>query len=350
MTVQAPFSDSSTYVAGDRRRMPRLDSVDRRETAREAQASAAPSADSEVFETSGRDQDVDQLRRAAQNRAASGPDAPFQKDGEVYRSYPNRKGYDENFLGTRLPMPRLDDSIKDRAVPLLADPTQNKLDYTHHSIIMDKERRAPMITAANLDGATWTDHERDGKWSLDARIDRKYQIGNEGYSNNDIDKGHMVRRSDPSWGENSFAGQDDTFSYTNAALQHGDLNQRNWLDLENHVQEAAVAAKQKVTVFTGPVFNESDPKFDNNGKMQPTKMPMQFFKVKVWNEEGKGLRGEAYVMDQKDIWNKPKTHDPDVHLTNFDQYRVTIKQLEDMTHLHFDGVTDNQPAPQPLVA
>jgi hypothetical protein len=79
-------------------------------------------------------------------------DAPQQLNGEVYRTFPNRQGYDANFLGAPLALPTLDDSIKNEAAPLLADPSKIELKYTHFSVIQDKDRCEPLLSAVNIDG------------------------------------------------------------------------------------------------------------------------------------------------------------------------------------------------------
>ena len=281
------------------------------------------------------------LRKAALANVPK-DEAPYQKNGEMFRNFPGREGYAPDFLGVALPLPQLDDSIKNQAAPLLDDPTKNELKYTHFSVIQNKERCTPMLTAVNIDGAQYEEHERDGKWVFDGRIAREHQMGNEAYSNNAIDKGHMVRRRDPMWGPVADKGQDDTFVYTNAALQHADLNQKNWLDLENHVLESATAGHKKVTVFTGPVLKEDDPSFNNHGKMElPTKMPREFFKVVVWNEPGQGLKSESYVMSQADFMNKEQSHEPHIKLTEFETFRIPTTQLEAITHIDFGDLKDD---------
>jgi endonuclease G len=262
--------------------------------------------------------------------------------GEVYSGFPDREGYNENFLGIRLPMPQLDPSIRNSAAPLLADPSQIELKYTHFSVIQNKDRAMPMLTAVNIDGAQFHDLERKGSWVLDSRIAREHQLGNEAYRDNPIDKGHQVRRKDPMWGAVAEKGSGDTFVYTNSGLQHADLNQRPWLDLENNVLNGAVALKEKKTVFTGPILRDDDPTFNNHGAMdRPTKMPMAFWKVEVWNEPGAGLKAEAFVESQKDFYNKEQSHVHYEHIKpiEFQKYRVTMDQLEAMTHIHF-GVKD----------
>lgn len=107
-------------------------------------------------------------------------------NGELFRKFPDREGYNPDFLGVRLEMPTLDDSIKHLAAPLLSDPTKSELKYTHSSIVMNKERRTPLFTIVNIDGSQYQEFERDGKWVFDGRIAREHQMGNEAYSNNPI--------------------------------------------------------------------------------------------------------------------------------------------------------------------
>ena len=266
---------------------------------------------------------------------------PDRRGNEKFRDFPNREGYDDNFLGTRLELPQLTGDLARHAAPMKNDPKDIELEYTHFSVIQHKERRMPLLTAVNVDGAQYHEVERDGKWAFDARIDRRYQLGEEAYKNNPFDKGHMVRRRDPMWGNYAFEGSDDTFVFTNAALQHADLNQRRWLDLENSILESAVAQQKKINVYTGPVFDPKDPQFDNQGKMDmPTQMPRAFWKVVVWNEEGKGLKAEAYLMSQEDLIDKPQSTEEHVADPNIRPFQVPLDQVEKLTQLEFGAVED----------
>jgi len=260
-----------------------------------------------------------------------------------YRPYVNRNGYDENFLGERLDLPTLGPGIKDKAAPRIDDPGKNELEYTNFSIVMNKERRMPFYTAVNIDGGQIKEVERSGKWLFDPRISREHQLGNHAYKRNDWDRGHMVRRRDAAWGSNAEQASTDTFVYTNAALQHENLNQDEWLDLENRVLDRADAEDRKMTVLTGPVFRDDDPSFDNGGKLEnPTKIPQDFWKVVAWKDPEKGLQSEAFVMSQKN--DIAGTGNPDEELTTeaqFNMYRVPLSQLEEMTQMDFGKLNQN---------
>ena len=268
----------------------------------------------------------------------------YQTRDGIFNDFPDRDGYDPNFLGVSLPMPTLSPELRKKAAPLLDDPSQIELKYTHFSVIQHAQRATPMMTAVNIDGAQFQDLERKGTWVLDGRIAPEHQMDNSAYHKNDIDRGHMVRRKDAQWGPDADKASNDSFVYTNSALQHADLNQKKWLDVENNVLYGAIATKEKKTVFTGPVFRDDDPSFDNGGVMKrATQIPMAFWKVEVWNEAGKGLQAEAFVVPQDEFFDDkpdPKVPYESMTPTEMKTYRVTMDQLEELTDIDFGDIPD----------
>ena len=268
---------------------------------------------------------------------------------ELTSDFPGREGYDKNFLGRTLDLPKVDASWQDRVATLIGKPNESELKYTNFSIVMNKERRQPFFTAVNIDGANVVDVPRDGDWTIDSRIPREHQLGNEAYKGNNIDRGHQVRRRDAAWGPDAHRGSNDTFSYTNASLQHSALNQKEWLQLENHVLDTAKAEDKKITVLTGPVMRDSDPKWNNGGKVSPaTQMPQEFWKVVVWNDPEEGLKGSAFVLSQKDFVNPRGLFQADFDPGRFEVYQVPLDKLEEMTHLDFGNVTNSQKEPKQI--
>jgi endonuclease G len=86
--------------------------------------------------------------------------------------------------------------------------------------------KLPVLTAVNIDGEHSVPVKRGkDKWFFDARIDKKFQHGQKAYKDESIDRGHMVRREDPNWGDDAPQANSDTFHYTNSAPQHSLLNQ-----------------------------------------------------------------------------------------------------------------------------
>ena len=264
--------------------------------------------------------------------------------GEVTSSFPGREGYDINFLGKPMPLPKIDASQQSKIATLIGKPDESELKYGNFSIVMNGERRQPFFTAVNIDGAKIVDVPRDGDWTIDSRIRRDQQLGNEAYKGNDIDKGHQVRRRDAAWGATPHQSANDTFAYTNASLQHAALNQKEWLELENHVLNQVKEKGMKATVLTGPVMKDNDPKFDNKGRMdRPTQMPQEFWKVVTWNDPEEGLKASAFVLSQTDFVNPGGLFKSDFESGRFNVYQVPVEQLEKMTRLDFGDVIDSLP-------
>lgn len=237
-------------------------------------------------------------------------------------------GYDERFLGPRVPLPKpaktalREDLLK---VGEGADPW--RLDYTHFSVRMSSSRRLPMVTAVNIDGSSRRKLSRKGQvWFFDSRIDRRQQVGKEFYGPTSFDRGHMVRREDPVWGEPDEAARanEDTFHYTNAAPQMPGLNQREWLELEDYVLDNADALDLKVCVFTGPVFAAGDP------VIQDVQVPLRFWKVAALVTADTGeLNCAAYLLTQEDMLAEA------FHYGRFKTYQVPLADVEALTGIGF---------------
>jgi endonuclease G len=147
-------------------------------------------------------------------------------------------------------------------------------------------------------------------------------------------QGHLTRRQDPLWGDNEdiirYANA-DTFHVTNCSPQVGFFNmgvfkareslraseakkagaktagakgghaggQLYWRALEDYVLTNARADRQKVSVFTGCVFNEKDdwPWDRGRSDMKGFKAPREFWKL-VLRVDGGQLHATALVADQ----------------------------------------------------
>ncbi|HAA31424.1 MAG TPA: endonuclease [Cyanobacteria bacterium UBA8553] len=258
-------------------------------------------------------------------------------------NYSDRKGYDPNFLGSngkRVPLPELTDKMKrDCAINRMAGRGMDEylLPYHHFSIVMNKVRKMAFYTAVNLDG-TKIDRSigRDDNWIADPRIGENEQTNNSLYKNNDLDRGHLVRRLDPVWGSVAEAANSDTFHYTNCSPQHKDFNQNEvtWLGLENYILDNARAEKFRVSVFTGSVFRNDD------REHRRVKLPRQFWKVLVMVKEG-NLSATGYLLSQEElIQNFPKEAFSDDRRVR--TYQVPIQEIEDLTGLSF-GLSEFDP-------
>lgn len=205
----------------------------------------------------------------------------------------NRTGYDPKFLGLAVSLPK---PGRSHAV-LETEFEANTLPYMHFSVVMNESRRFPILTAVNIDGGLKKDLKRNNAWGFDPRIAKGSQVGHdEFYGPAAFDKGHMVRREDPGWGktiDEARLGEEDSFVYTNAVPQMPQLNQRSWLSLEDYVLENAKTQGFKISVFTGPVFREDDPLY------QDIPVSLDFWKVVAMIDDDSGeLSTSAYMLSQ----------------------------------------------------
>ncbi|MCD4782663.1 MAG: DNA/RNA non-specific endonuclease [Candidatus Eremiobacteraeota bacterium] len=249
-----------------------------------------------------------------------------------------RTGYDNSFIGPdfKVPLPEVTGPAKDKVLPvsIYGEKVRN---YTHFSVVMNKDRKLAFFTAHNVDGKTLQSGIKRIGWKIDDTIGDENQLGNEIYKNNDLDRGHMVRRIAVAWGERGEAkrASDDSFYYPNAAPQHARLNQKTWLSLENWLLENADQNDNKLCVFTGPVFRENDKVYRGE------KIPADFWKIIILKRKTDGkLAAAGFMMSQKKllegIGNKKHELDKeDVETPQIAPYQVSLSTIEELTSLDF---------------
>ena len=247
--------------------------------------------------------------------------------------------------------------------PILKNNTT--LEYTHFSILFSKDRKQPICTAVNIDGKDFFEikrKEKSHKWLIDTRtiISKNEQLGKEFYSitNKDFHKGHIVRRLDPCWGNDTEArkAEEDTFHYTNASPQHRLFNPAIWLELERNVLEkGAVAFDEKITVFAGPVLSPADKPFIKQVDKELIFIPSRFWKIIIWKKEDKSTNAVGFMQSQEaliDKWidhgygeervrNLLDDHFENMKFKNEAVYQVNISEIEKVTGLilELEGVT-----------
>ncbi|MGV2901818.1 DNA/RNA non-specific endonuclease [Microbacterium sp. AGC62] len=232
-------------------------------------------------------------------------------------------GYDPEFLGATLPLPR---------------PTQpvRPLPYPRFTVLLDPERRLAAATAVNIDGATLQDLPRTGEWRLDERAPSAEQTGPEVYARNDLDRGHLVRRRDPGWGsvETARAATEATFFYPNAAPQAAGFNQSKelWLGLEDHVLSYAEATDQRVSVFTAPVLALDDPAY------RGIRIPLRFWKIAAWQGPD-GLAAAGFVLDQSELVDTREGVFAVPPLGAFRTFQVPIADIAALTGIDLGPLT-----------
>jgi endonuclease G len=249
--------------------------------------------------------------------------------------YADRTGYDSAFLGIDVPPPAPGDAIREDVITVedpRGEPT-TLLPYAHFSVCMSKSRRMCFFTACNVHGGRLQDMSRAGiRWVFDPRLDDELQAGDDLYRDNDLDRGHQVRRLDPVWGDDAETANGDTFHFTNSCPQHKDLNQKTWNDLEDYVLDNAGKHELKVNVFTGPVFRDDDPEY------RDFRLPLEFWKVVVMVKDDGQLSATAYVLSQADL-----VTGLEFVFGEFRTYQVPLTDIERWTHLDFGTLPDFDP-------
>lgn len=263
--------------------------------------------------------------------------------------FDGRTGYDPAFLGTAVPLPTLGPVALQYGAPAkVAGTTDDVLRYLHFSIMFnaDPARRIPFFTAVNIDGTSWTNLDRgDDTWYYDPRIAEDLQNGDELYGNepvenkNYFDRGHLVRRLDPVWGDIRTAAQanDDTFYWTNCAPQYKGFNQGKnlWAGLEDFLLYNTDKEDVRASVFTGPVLRSDDER--HRGVL----IPQFFWKVVAVVDTAGTLFTSGYIVSQQayalgiPFERLPVGPNSDKPGQN---YQVPIAKIETDTGVLFDAV------------
>jgi len=246
----------------------------------------------------------------------------------IHPNLEQRTGYDPNFLeldgGELVPMPELTEDGKETVARLADDSFELK--YHRFSVAMHKQRRLALFTASNV---SWQSNDKflsnghkptrdelngfeddntleawviDSRIPLDAQLPDKFFIKDQGA----FDRGHLVRRDDVAWGE-SFEdmqiGNGDTFHTTNCSPQVAKFNQAtkgvdNWGDLEKLIEDETTS--ERVIVFSGPVLDPSDKRFNGVDTSGPVKVqiPRQFWKIVIAKTED-GPKAFGFLLRQK---------------------------------------------------
>jgi len=233
-------------------------------------------------------------------------------------------GYDAGFLATPLPMPQPALDVRELA-------------YPRFSVLLDPQRRLAAVTGVNIDGERLLEVSRTGDWRLDPRIPAEEQTGPDVYARNDLDRGHLVRRRDPGWGEPDEArdATEATFFYPNAAPQAAGFNQSKelWLGLEDHVLAYAETTDQRVSVFTAPVLVDDDPPY------RGIRIPLRFWKVAAWQGPN-GLAATGFILDQSDLVDTSEGLLAAPPLGAFRTFQAPVSDIAEMTDIDFGALLD----------
>ncbi|MBY3181840.1 DNA/RNA non-specific endonuclease [Rhizobium sp. 25PS6] len=267
--------------------------------------------------------------QAALNQELESVEARGQPKRTPAASFSGRAGYVEDFLGFTVPLPTPLGELK-RFVAPVSGSSEGRLDYEHFSVVMHSARRLAMFVAVNIDGAHPGEVERkNDKWFLDGRIADEFQIGEDLYADNILDRGHLVRRQDPVWGKTAATANGDTFHFTNCSPQAANFNQKTWLSLEDYVLGNAKVQDTKVSVFTGPVFRDSDRTY------RGVQIPTAYWKVLSFVNDAGRPSSTAYIVDQVS-----ELKHLEAVFGAFKTYQRSVASIQRMTGLSFNGLAD----------
>jgi endonuclease G len=253
-------------------------------------------------------------------------------------------GYAPNFIGVPIPVPNAATSKVKKDLLVVGGHTV--FDYMHFSLAMSRARRFARWVAWNIDGSSLHSLSRKGiSFVKDKRLPYKAQVGDELYTNNRLDRGHLARRADLLWGTLAEAKRAnvDSFFFTNITPQHEDFNQSEangiWGELENAIFADVDVEDLRISVMGGPIFSKGDPVY------RGIQLPKQFWKVIYFREVGDPkIKARGYVLTQSDLLNQLEVLD----LPEFSVFEVPLSRIGDMTGLSLPSASAPERVPPPI--
>ena len=271
-------------------------------------------------------------------------------------------GYDPDFIGDgiSIPLPTLG-PVLSGSVLRREGKLRNDIfaDHLHFTLVMNRHTRQLIYSAYNID-QTKLQPDAGGKksWTFDEQVGDENQLGNKYYKDrtspsgekiaNPYDRGHMVMRFNNMWGTETEADEAGkaTFIYSNASLQHENLNRDEWKEIEMEVvRKLQDDTNGRLSVFTGPIYGDLD-RHVNLSDTDTARVPSGFFKVICFRLKGGegpeklGIYAFAVFQDSKVLRDK-KGH---ATVKTDRSYQVTIKELQQLTGLNFgDELFDRNP-------
>ncbi|MBJ7453656.1 MAG: DNA/RNA non-specific endonuclease [Blastococcus sp.] len=241
-----------------------------------------------------------------------------------------RGGYDARFLDVEIPVPvPVDGVLADVAPTVDGGPLVR---HVHFSLQMSASRRFALWVGWNIDGGSLRALSRRGHGFVrDPQVAADAQVGDDLYTANRLDRGHIARRADLLWGTLAEAerANRDSFYFTNIAPQLDDFNQSTqdgvWGRLEDAVFADVDVQDLRVCLFGGPVFAADDRTY------RGVRLPREYWKVVVFREAGL-LRARAFLLTQ--ALDRPELLD----LDEFRVFQLGVPEVEARTGLRFPDV------------
>jgi endonuclease G len=242
-------------------------------------------------------------------------------------------GFNETFLSEKLFLPKpLKDNVRN---DLYIQGDDSVINYMHFSLTMSKSRKIALWVGWNVDGGRFQPIRGNTSYfRKDGNISFDYQIGNELYAGNDLDRGHLARRADLVWGgyEEAKQANKDSYYYTNIAPQHYKFNRSSaggiWGEIENAIYLDLAKPGSKYSVFAGPVFSDSDKEINN------IQIPNAFWKIVYYQDKAtQRIVSRAYIVTQVDLIDDITSQIES--LEDYQVYQISINRVQQLTGFDF---------------
>lgn len=247
--------------------------------------------------------------------------------------------YDPDFLGgVRVPLPLVRDE------GMAGQQLRGKVfDYTHYSLVMNESRGMPLYTACNIDRTSLKDIQQhpDVQWFYDRRIPIDMQTDWTFYGDKKWERGTQVWRRAVSWGsqEEAEAAARSVFFYSNAVPQYERFKAGIWMGLEIYVLRRLQETSTRLSVFTGPVYKDTDYEY------REVKIPQAFWKIVAANDptDTRKIFVYAYLIYQ---YNMSENGSGEIEGTGggvssfSSRFQVSVETIEQLTQLRFGVLKD----------
>ncbi|MDR2122662.1 MAG: DNA/RNA non-specific endonuclease [Flavobacteriaceae bacterium] len=198
----------------------------------------------------------------------------------------------------------------------------------NYSLLYDTKERVAYWVAYPMHASYMGNSGRTDAWGYDPKIPQSQQAylfsGIPGY-----DRGHQVPSADRTSSKNN---NKTTFYFSNMTPQNKTLNQGLWSTLENKVR-TWTSQCDTLYVVTGAMITSSTDQnitYAYDKEQNKIAVPKYYFKA-LLKRRGNNFTSVAFKMDNA----APKVN-------NYNEYRITVKQLEQETNFtFFPKVPDN---------
>lgn len=258
-----------------------------------------------------------------------------------------RTGYDEGFLAVAVALPTFTGTAASDVLDLtgVVGARTPWLHYEHFSVAMSKSRRLARVTAVNI---CVSQRPAEGEvlrprgFYVDGRLRADQQLADAGdlYGRrHGFDRGHLVRREDPVWGDISVArrANRDTHHFPNISPQHELFNQdmNSWRAAEEYIAEQLATDHDRISVFTGPIFGAKDPQYEQ------VRVPIEYWKLVVTAASAARPVAVAFRFSQAAQLRRSAVGDRVDWLERIAAKQETVVRLERLCGLDFGELRDH---------